>query len=92
MIQRFAHRGLRQLFEQGDERRLPPDQIRKLKRILHQLDLAKTSQDMNIPGWRLHKLKGELKAYWAVWVTGNDRVWFKFEDGHVWDVNYGDYH
>lgn len=47
---------------------------------------------MNIPGWRLHKLKGELKTDWAVWVTGNDLVWFKFEDGHVWDVNYGDYH
>ncbi len=47
---------------------------------------------MGKPGWRVHKLKGELKEYWAVWVTGNDRLWFRFEDGHVWDVDYGDYH
>jgi proteic killer suppression protein len=92
VIQRFTHRGLQQLFEQGDEHRLPRAQIRKLKRILHQLDLAKTSKDMDIPGWRLHKLKGKLKEYWAVWVTKNVRLWFRFEDGHAWDVDYGDYH
>jgi len=66
VIQWFTHRSVQRLFEQGDARRLPPAQIRKLKRILHQLDLAKTSKDMDIPGWQLHKLKGELKEYWAV--------------------------
>jgi len=92
MMQNFRHRGLKRLFERGITRNLPPQQVPKLKRILHQLEAATTIKDMDLPGWGLHKLSGDLKDHHAVWVTGNFRVWFVFEEGNAFDVDYGDYH
>ena len=56
------------------------------------LDQSRTPQDMNIPGFRLHSLAGDLKSHFAVSVSGNWRVTFRFEDGHAVDVDYTDYH
>ena len=68
------------------------EHIRKLTRILAALDQSRMPQDMDLPGFRLHPLAGELRGHYAVSVSGNWRVTFKFEDGHAADVDYTDYH
>ena len=73
-------------------RRVAPEHIQKLRRILAVLDRSRTPQDMDIPGFRLHPLSGELRGHYAVSVSGNWRVTFRFEDGHAADVDYTDYH
>ncbi len=73
-------------------RRVAPEHIVKLKDILAVLDRSGSPEDMNLPGFRLHPLKGELKGHYAVSVSGNWRVIFRFEEGHAVDVNYVDYH
>ena len=92
MIENFKHRVLKRLFERGSTRGLPANQVPKIKRILHQLSVAKMLDDMRVPGWKLHELKGGRKGTLAVWVTGNYRITFKFVDGNALDVNYEDYH
>ena len=72
--------------------RVAPQHIDKLRDILAVLDRSRTAQDMDLPGFRLHALKGVLKGYFAVSVSGNWRVTFRFEDGHAADVDYIDYH
>ena len=71
---------------------MAPEHIRKLTRILAVLDQSRTPQDMDLPGFRLHPLAGEMRGHYAVSVSGNWRVTFKFEDGHAADVDYTDYH
>jgi toxin HigB-1 len=56
------------------------------------LDTATTIGDMNIPGFRLHELKGNRADTWSISVSGNWRLTFKFRDGHVHDLDYDDYH
>ena len=68
------------------------EHVRKLMRILAVLDQSHTPQDMDLPGFRLHPLAGELRGRHAVSVSGNWRVTFRFEDGHAVDVDYTDYH
>ena len=77
------------------ERRVAPAHVEKLRDILAVLDLSRGPEDMNLPGFRLHELKGPLKGHWAVAVSGNWRVTFRFEDGaavEAVDVDYVDYH
>jgi len=69
-----------------------PQHVEKLRDILAQLDQSRGPDDMNLPGYRLHPLKGTLKGHWAVSVSGNWRVAFRFEGGHAVDVDYLDYH
>lgn len=92
MIKSFRHKGLRIFYESGDTRRIQATHAAKLARILDRLDAATTPMDMNLPGYKLHPLKGTLKDYWSVWVNGNWRVTFKFEGQHAVDVDYLDYH
>ena len=92
MIQSFRHKGLRSLFEQDDSRKLPADQIDRLRLILSALDQATDVQDMSQPTFRLHPLKGNRKGFWAVIVRANWRVTFRFEDGDAYDVDLEDYH
>ena len=92
MICSFRHRGLKRLFERGDRRQVRPDQVDKIERILARLDQASQVDDMNLPGWRLHPLKGRLKGFWAVDVSGNRRIVFRFEKGEAFDVDLVDYH
>ena len=71
---------------------MPPEHLEKLRDILAMLDRSRRPDDMNLPGLRLHPSKGDLKGHWAVWVSGNWRVTFRFEEGSVEDVDYVDYH
>ena len=92
MILSFKHKGLKRLFEEDDARKVIKDHAKRLARILAALDAADGPEQMDAPGWGLHKLKGELKDFYAVKVSGNWRVIFRFEDGDVLDVDYLDYH
>ena len=92
MIIGFRHRGFQRLFERGERRRIPPNQIGKIEDILAQLDVAAGSQDMNKPGFRLHPLSGDLAGFWSVAVSGNWRIIFRFDATDVTDVDLVDYH
>ncbi len=92
MILSFRHRGLRALYNGRGAQRVAPEHVRKLTRILAVLDRSNTPQDVNLPGFRLHQLTGQLAGHYAVSVSGNWRVTFRFEGGHVLDVDYVDYH
>ena len=92
MIQSFRHRGLKALYDGRTARRVASEHVQKLRDILAVLDRSRGPEDMNLPGFRLHPLKGELKGQYAVTVSGNWRVTFRFEDEHAVDVDYVDYH
>ena len=92
MIASFKHRGLRALYNGRTIRWVAPEHLVKLKDILGILDRSQKPQDVDLPGLRLHLFKGELKGHYAVSVSGNWRVTFRFEDGDVVDVDYVDYH
>lgn len=92
MIESFAHKGLRRLFEKDDPRGLNPDHVEKITLILTTLDAAETVEALNIPSYRLHRLTGDLKGFWAVTVRANWRIIFRFADGAASDVNLVDYH
>ena len=92
MIHGFRHSGLERLYELDDESRIPPELVKKIKRIIDRLEVATQPSDMRLPGWGLHKLKCNLKDHWSVKVSGNWRITFRFESGHARDVNLIDYH
>lgn len=92
MIKSFQHKGLEQFYERGSTRGIQASHVPKLRRQLARLDAAALPQDMNIPGWDLHPLKGDLKGHWSVKVNGNWRLTFMFDDGDAVLVNYQDYH
>jgi proteic killer suppression protein len=92
VIRKIRHKGLKKLYEDDSAAKVNPNHADKLRRILARLDAASTPQDMDLPGYRLHKLKGELEGFWAVDVTRNWRVIFRFESGHATDVDFVDYH
>ena len=92
MIQNFRHKGLRRLFEDGDRKGIRPDFIEKVENILFVLNRAKAADDMNLPGFRLHPLKGDLKGFWAVTVRANWRIVFRIAGGHAADIDLIDYH
>ena len=71
---------------------MAPEHVAKLTRILAVLDQSRTPRDMDLPGFRLHPLAGDLRGFYAVTVSANWRVTFRFEDGHAVDVDYVDYH
>jgi toxin HigB-1 len=64
----------------------------RLENVLSVLDVAENPNDLDLPGYRLHPLKGELKGFWSVSVSGNWRVTFRVENGNVFDVDLTDYH
>lgn len=92
MIVSFCHKGLEELFCTGSKRGIQPQYAQKLTDILDQLDAAEEVQDMAYPGADLHPLKDDLVGYWAVKVSGNWRVIFRFADGNASDVHYLDDH
>ena len=92
MIVSFRHRGLRALYEGRTPRRVAPEHVRKLLDVLAVLDRSRGPRDVDLPGLRLHPLKGELQGHYAVTISGNWRVTFSFEDGDAVDVDYLDYH
>ena len=92
MIASFRHRGLKALYEGRTARRVAPEHVDKLQDILAVLDFSSGPAGMDLPGFRLHALKGRLKGHYAVSVSGNWRVTFRFDDGEAADVDYADYH
>jgi proteic killer suppression protein len=92
LIIKFKHKGLKQLFEVGRQVGVNPKYVKRLKQILALLETTETIEDMDLPGIGLHKLRGERKGTWAVKVSGNWRLTFKFHDGDIIDLNYEDYH
>lgn len=92
MIKTFAHKGLEAFFTRGSKAGIQPSHAAKLRRQLAQLNSASAPGDMNVIGWKLHPLKGELSRYWSVWVNGNWRLTFTFDGGDASAVNYQDYH
>ncbi len=80
------------MYQDDDPSGVNPEHASKLRNIVARLDAARTVADMDLPGFRLHPLKGELKGFHAVTVRANWRVIFRFEDGHAEDVDYVDYH
>ena len=92
MIHTIKHKGLKKLYETGSQQGIQPEHARRLRMILARLDACVTAMDMNLPGLNLHSLKGNYKGYWAISVSGNWRVIFRFEGNHAYDVDYIDYH
>lgn len=92
MIKSFKHRGLKRLYERGDRSGIRPDLLETVKRILTVLDNATTPQALDIPGYRLHPLKGDSKGFWSVTVRANWRMIFRFEGTDVFEVELIDYH
>ena len=92
MIRTFRHKGLQCLCEKDVAKGLSAGMVPKIERILARLDVATGPEMIDLPGYRLHPLKGDLRGYWSVWVTGNWRIIFRFDGSHVLDVDLVDYH
>jgi proteic killer suppression protein len=92
VIKNFKHRGLKRFYEDGDARGIRPDLVDTIERILTVLDDATTPHALNIPRYRLHPLKGDLKGLWSVTVRANWRITFRFEGTDAVDVELIDYH
>ena len=92
-IQTFRHKGLKRLFENDDARGIQAKFADKLRDMLAAIDTAMTAEEVGLfPGWRLHRLKGDLFDYWSLTVSGNWRVIFRFEQGDAYDLDLVDYH
>jgi proteic killer suppression protein len=93
VIRTFRHKGLRRLFEEKDVRGVPPQMASKIRRMLAQLNVSESPDDMGgMPGWRLHPLKGSRSGEWSVTVTGNLRIVFRFDGKDAVEVDLIDYH
>jgi len=92
VIKSFRHKGLEKFFSKGTTAGVQHSHKARLEERLQSLHTAFSVEDMDIPGWRLHILKGDRKGLWAINVSGNWRIVFKFVDGHAYVVNYEDYH
>jgi proteic killer suppression protein len=92
MIASFRHKGLKRFFEADDRKRLPPDMVERIREIMTLLDSVTDIGQMNVPGFRLHSLKGDLRGFWSITVRANWRIVFRFEDGDAFDIDFVDYH
>ncbi|MDJ0314069.1 type II toxin-antitoxin system RelE/ParE family toxin [Arthrobacter sp. H35-D1] len=92
MILTFRHKGLEAFYQTGSKHGIQAAHASKLVRILSALDIAQTPQDLMLPSFRTHELKGELKGTWSITVNGNWRVIFRFAGADIEHVNYLDYH
>lgn len=92
MIKSFRHKGLERFFEAGSVAGIQPQHMKRLRMLLTALDTAQDINDMDVPGFRLHELKGKDRGRWSVWVNGNWRVTFEYRHGHAYILDYEDYH
>lgn len=92
MIKSFRHKGLRRFFETGSTAGVQANHEKRLRLQLSALDTARVIEDMDIPGFHLHTLKGGMKGRWAIAVNGNWRLTFEFRDGNAHVLDYEDYH
>jgi proteic killer suppression protein len=91
-IKTFKHKGLKKLFDTGSKAGINPGHANRIKLILDLLNGAMDAKDMNFPGSKFHPLTGNFKGFYSVWVNGNWRIVFRFEDGEAKDVDLIDYH
>lgn len=92
MILTFRHKGLERFFRTGSTAGIQAKHAGKLRLLLAQLEQAATVEDMDLPGLRLHPLKGDRRGTWAVTVQANWRLTFRFDNGNAEVVDYEDYH
>lgn len=92
MIRSFQHKGLEAFFQTGNKAGIRPDHAKRLQIQLGALDHASQPEDMAVPGWKLHPLKGKLAGHWAITVNGNWRLTFCFDGVDAQIVDYQDYH
>ena len=92
MIKSFRHKGLRRLFESGSISGVQAAHAKRLRLQMAALDTARVIEDMDVPGFRLHPLKGEMEGRWSITVNDNWRVTFEFQDGNAYVLDYEDYH
>jgi proteic killer suppression protein len=88
----FRHKGLKLYYDSGNASKLQPKHVAKIRLILTRLDACRSHEEMQVPGYDLHKLSGNLKDFWSVKVNGNYRIIFSFDGENVCDVDYLDYH
>jgi toxin HigB-1 len=92
VIGNFRHKGLRQLFELDSPKGVNAEHVRKLKQILALMQVAERIEDLEVPTFRLHALKGDRKGWWSITVRANWRVVFRFANGIALDIDLVDYH
>ena len=92
MIKSFRHKGLKRLYETGKPLGVQTTHASRLRMQLLALDTAHEIDDMDIPGFKLHLLKGKLKGRWSISVSGNWRITFEFREGNAFVLDYEDYH
>lgn len=92
MIKSFKHKGLEQFHENGSKAGIMPNHAKRLSLMLGYLEVATKPEDLNVSGWSLHALKGNLRGHWSIKVNGNWRMTFRFDGADVEVVDYQDYH
>ena len=92
MIKSIRHKGLKRFFDTGSKSGIQARHAGRLRLQLAALDTASTVDDMDIPGYRLHPLKGRLKGRWSIVISGNWCLTFEFKDGNAYVLDYEDYH
>jgi len=92
MIKSFRHKGLERFYTSGSTSGIQSKQAKKLRMRLAVLDTAQCIEDIDVPGYRLHQLKGEKKGLWSITVNSNWRIIFEYIEGNAYIVNYEDYH
>jgi len=92
MIKSFKHKGLQRLYEKGSHSGVQAKHAKKLRMQLAALETSQSIEDMDLPGYRLHRLKGDKSDRWAIDVSGNWRLTFEFVSGDVYILDYEDYH
>jgi toxin HigB-1 len=92
MIKSFRHKGLERFYSKGSTSGIQTKHAKKLRLQLAALDSAQTLEDLDIPGYRFHALKGNREGIWSITVSANWRLTFEFSDGNVFILDYEDYH
>jgi proteic killer suppression protein len=92
VIRSFRHKGLQRFFETNSKAGIQANHAKRLARMLSRLEIAREPRDLNVPGWNLHALTGELTGHWSLWVSGNWRLTFVFDGEDVILLDYQDYH
>jgi proteic killer suppression protein len=88
----FRHKGLARLYQRGERQGVAADLLPKIERVLARLEVVTSAGQMDLPGWKLHPLKGKMKGFWSVWVSGNWRITFRFHGTNSAEVDLVDYH
>ena len=92
MIQTFKNKALEKLLKENTKKGLPQNLEKKLRIRLEVIDAAEIIEDVRLPGYDLHELKGDRKGTWSIKVSANWRVTFRFEEGDAYEVDLEDYH